>query len=167
MRRGSLFWKWTIVIVLGTTITTVVLPGHRTVTLGAGVMAMLAVVLVEMSGAAYRLAASSPSAWERVRHVHENVTQRPADLERIERRLGWGRYSTGDFNYRVRPMLRRLAAHRLRETHRVDIEERPNEARPHVGDELWELVIAKQPPDSERVIGTAEIARMVDEIERI
>jgi hypothetical protein len=163
----SLFVKWMTLVVLTTTVLTVVLPGRRAVTVGAGVMAVLALVLVQMGGMAYRLSGGRASAWERVRHVHEPRFERPADLERIERRLGWGRYSTGDFNYRVRPMLRRLVAHRLRENHRVDIDSRPDDAIALVSEDLWSLVIAKEPPESERVIGTAEIALMVDEIERI
>jgi hypothetical protein len=160
-------WKWTAIVAVATAAVAIVVPGQRAVIVGAGVMATLALVLVEMSGIAYRMTTRRSSAWDRVRAVHTPAPQRPADLERIERRLGWGRYSAGDFNYRVRPMLRRLAEHRLRDRHRVEIDPRPEEARAHVGDELWQLVIAKEPPESERVIGTAEIARMVDEIERI
>ena len=152
---------------MASAILTAVLPGHRNVTIASGVMAVLGLVLVQMGGAAYRLAGGRDSAWERVRHVPEPKVERPADLERIERRLGWGNYSTGDFNYRVRPMLRRLAAQRLRETHGIDVEERSDDARRLVSVELWDHVIAKQPPERDRVIGTADIARLVDEIEGI
>jgi hypothetical protein len=93
--------------------------------------------------------------------------ERPADLERIERRLGWGRYSTGDFNYRVRPMLRRLVAHRLREGHSIDLDDAGDRARALVSTELWDHVIAKQSPDSDGVIRTADIERMVEEIEAL
>lgn len=167
MTHGRRFALWVAGAVTGAAIATIVFPGHRTLTVAAGVMAVLALVLVEMGGLAYRLSSASSSAWERVRHVPEPVVQRPDDLERIERRLGWGRYAQGDFNYRVRPLLRRLVSHKLRERHRVDLVEQPEAARAHVSAELWGLVIAKEPPESDRVIRTDDIVRMVDEIEGI
>jgi hypothetical protein len=158
--------KWTAAVLGAMVIVTVVVPGQRALTLVAGTMVLLAIALVALSMLAHHLARPSP-AWERVRAVHHEKTERPADLERIERRLGWGRYSAGDFNYRVRPTLRRLAAHRLREHHHVDSDDRPDAATELVSAELWSLVIAKEPPDSEHVLGTGDIARLVDEIERI
>jgi hypothetical protein len=155
--------QWVAGIVVATTTALVVAPGHRSVSLGAGVMALLAVLLVEMRSVAYRLSRSSGTAWEQVRRTSEPKPERPADLEGIERRFGWGEYSVGDFNYRVRPTLRRLAEHRLRESHRVAVED--EEARRYVTPELWDYVIAKQPPEDPRVMRTADIARMVDEIE--
>ena len=167
MRPKWRFAQWLIFVVLLSVTLTIVLPGHRRVTVAAGVMAVLGLVLVRLGGAAYRLAAARDPEWERVRHVATPKLERPADLERIELRLGWRRYSTGDFNYRVRPMLQRLAVHRLRESHAVDAEKSPDDARAFVSPELWDYVITKQPPGNERVIGTADIARMVDEIEGI
>lgn len=151
-------------IVVATATAGIVLPGHRRVILAAGVMVLLGVLLIEMAGLAYRLAEES-SAWARVRHVATPSIERPADLERIERRLGWGQYSVGDFNYRVRPMLRRLAAARLRNSHGIVLDQDLERAHTVTSSELWDHVIAKQPPSSERVITTADIARLVDEIE--
>ena len=130
-------------------------------------MALLAVLLFEMVAVAYRDAAMRASSWERVRHVAVHKSERPPDLERIERGLGWERYSAGDFNYRVRPMLRRLVTARLRERHGIDIERDTAATRVVVSNELWDHVVAKQPPESEGVITTADIARMVDEIEAL
>jgi hypothetical protein len=165
--HGRRFALWMTGAVAGAALATLIFPGHRTLTLAAGVMAVLAILLVEMGRVAYRLTNERSSPWARVRHVLELVERRPEDLERIERRLGWGRYAQGDFNYRVRPLLRRLVAHRLRERHRIDVEAEPDGARPLVSDELWDLVIVKEPPESERVIRTDDIARMVDEIEEM
>jgi hypothetical protein len=128
-------------------------------------MALLALLLFQMGATAYRLAATHGSAWQRVRDVPARPVERPADLARIERALGWGQYSVADFNYRVRPMLRRLVAQRLRESRAVDLDADAAPARALVSDELWAYVIYKRPPESEGVIRTADIARMVDEIE--
>ena len=157
--------KWGGAIVIGTATALVIAPGHRSVSLAAGVMALLALLLIEMGSIAHRLARASDSLWERVRHVPEPKIEQPADLERMERRLGWGQYSTGDFNYRVRPALRRLTEHRLRESHGIALDD--DAARNVLTPELWDHVVSKQPPDDELVIRTADIARMVDEIERL
>lgn len=157
--------KWGGAIVIGTATALMVAPGHRSVSLAAGVSALLAVLLFEMGSTAHRLARASDSLWGRVRAVPEPKVERPADLERLERRFGWGQYSAGDFNYRVRPVLRRLAEHRLRESHGLALDD--DAARNVLTPELWDHVVSKQPPDEERVIRTADIALMVDEIERL
>ena len=156
---------WVAGIAVATVASSVILPGHRETSVAAGAMTLLAVLLIEVAVLAYGLAGKSESAWARVRHVAVVDSERPADLERIERRLGWGQYSTGDFNYRVRPLLRRLAAARLRDGHGVELEDDEARVRSLVSTELWDHVIAKQPPDSGRVMTTADIGRIVDEIE--
>lgn len=159
--------QWLALVVVASAIATIVAPGHRSVTIGGGVMAVLALLLGEMVRVAYRLSAPDDSAWERVRRVPVTKVERPADLERIERRLGWGQYSTGDFNYRVRPLLRRLAAQRLRESHRIDVDTDARPARAVVTSDLWDHVIAKEPRENDTVITTADIASMVEEIEEL
>lgn len=158
---------WVGGIAVATTAAAVLLPGHREASVGAGVMTLLAVLLVETGRLAYRVSRASGSSWERVRRVPSAKIERPEDLERIERRLGWGQYSSGDFNYRVRPMLRRLAAARLRDAHGISLEEDGEKARSVASADLWDYVIAKQPPGAERVITTADIARLVDDLEEL
>lgn len=141
-------------------------PGHRTLVVSAAVMAALAALLLEMGRTALALSSEGPQ-WARVLRKPVAPERRPADLEQMERVLGWGRYAPGDFNYEVRPLLRRLVAHRLIERHGVDLDERPEAARAIVSSELWELVVSKQSSEDGRVIRTVDITRMVDEIEDI
>ena len=49
-------------------------------------------------------------------------------------------WNTGGVQYRLRPLLRRIAAARLMERRQVDLETDPAEARRILGDELWALV---------------------------
>jgi hypothetical protein len=153
-------------IALGTVMAFAWAPGHRPLVIAAGVMAALACALLQMGQVAQSLAGEG-RAWDRVRTTPVASERRPSDLEQLERVLGWGQYSPGDFNYEVRPLLRRLVAHRLNESLGVDIETRPEAARPIVSNELWELIVAKQPVEAGRVIRTEDIARFVDEIEDI
>lgn len=155
-----------IAVVLGTGVGMIAAPGHRSLVLSIGVMSVLACVLVEMGRAAHALS-SRGHAWARVRETPALREKRPSDLEHLERVLGWGQYSPGDFNYEVRPLLRRLVAHRLVQAHGIDLDTRPGAARDIVSTELWDSVVAKQPAEAARVIRTDDVVRMVDEIEEI
>ena len=159
--------QWAGGITAATAVAATVLPGHRSVAVSVGVMALLGLFLVEIGRATSRLASPRDPSWERVRNVAAPATQRPDDLARIERRFGWGRYSMGDFNYRVRPILRRLVARRLENRQRIDLDERPNDARGFVSNEVWDLVVDKQPPEREVVLTTSDIERLVSQIEEI
>ena len=141
-------------------------PGHRPLIVAAAVMVALACVLLEMGRVAARLS-DETQAWARVRATPALLERRPSDLEQLERVLGWGKYSPGDFNYEVRPLLRRLVAHRLSQARGIDVDARPDAARTVMSAELWDLVVAKEPVEAERVIRTVDIARMVEEIEEI
>lgn len=141
-------------------------PGHRQLVVSAAVMTALAALLVEMGRTAQALSAEG-RAWSHVRHEGVLSERRPSDLEQLERVLGWGRYSPGDFNYEVRPLLLRLVTHRLVESHGVDADARPDAARALLSDDLWELVVAKLPPETGRVVQTEDIVHLVDEIEAI
>lgn len=158
---------------LGTTVAagilvgTVAAPGHRPLVVAAGVVVFLAGSLLEIWRALAARVPRDGGAWERVRATPPAYERRPSDLEQLERVLGWGRYAPGDFNYQVRPILRRLVAHRLLEQHGVDVDRGPDAARAHVSPELWDLVVAKQAPDGSRVLTTDDVERLVDDIEAI
>jgi hypothetical protein len=167
MRRSRQFVIAMSLIVAGTITGLIAAPGRRPLVVSIGVMAALALMLVEMGRAARSLAGKEGSAWARVRATPALAENRPSDLEQLERVLGWGRYSLGDFNFEARPLLRRLVAQRLLVAHGVDIDARPEAARPIVSSELFDLLVAKQPVEVPRVIRTDDIVRMVDEIEGI
>jgi hypothetical protein len=153
------------VIGTGTVVGLIAAPGHRALVVSSAVMAALGCVLLEVGRAAHALS-SEGSQWARVRAEPNLVETRPADLEHLERVLGWGQYSSGDFNYKVRPLLRRLTGQRLLERS-IDIDARPEAARSVVSIELWDLVVAKQAVETPGVIRTDDIVRMVDEIEAL
>ena len=141
-------------------------PGHRTLVVSAAAMVGLAALLLEMGRTALALSSEGPG-WARVLRKPAARERRPSDLEQLERVLGWGQYAPGDFNYEVRPLLRRLVAQRVLERHGVDLDARPDAARAIVSAELWDLVVSKQSSEEGRVIRTVDITRMVDEIEDI
>jgi hypothetical protein len=52
---------------------------------------------------------------------------------------------------RVRPLLREIAAHRLRVHYGVDLDAEPGRARELVGTSAWELVRPQRPPPQDRL----------------
>ncbi|MFL5234439.1 MAG: hypothetical protein ACJ76O_13460 [Gaiellaceae bacterium] len=92
-------------------------------------------------------------------------SQRPAQLERLERELTMASASAFDLHARLRPQLReittmRLAARGLR----------LEDAEGVLGDELWELVQPDRLPPADRHadgIAPAELRRVVDALEAL
>ena len=81
------------------------------------------------------------------------------DIESVILDAEW---SPGGVEYRLRPLLRKIAAARLLERHQVDLETEPAAAHRILGDELWALV----GPAADRRADPAEPAeRAVSELE--
>jgi hypothetical protein len=85
-----------------------------------------------------------PQAWLRSpleREPEKPEQPRPiAELDRIDRLVVLGAANEFDFHYRLRPVLRQVAAERLYGLHGVDLDRDPERARPLLGEELWEAV---------------------------
>ena len=62
----------------------------------------------------------------------------PAELFELEDRLSLARVSAFDYESRLQPLLRELAAQRLAAHWQVDLERRAEAAEDHVGEALWE-----------------------------
>jgi hypothetical protein len=109
-------------------------------------MAMrLAAELVAVVAGAVAMFIAIPRAARRKRtRRRPDQPVRPADLVRLERLVVTGRSTAGDVHQRLRPVLREVAAARLR-PHGVWLDRAPEEARRLLGDELWELVRADRP----------------------
>jgi hypothetical protein len=61
----------------------------------------------------------------------------PADLFEMQDRVSLASVSEFDYNTRLRPLLRDLATQRLASRWNVDLSRQPDQARDHLGDELW------------------------------
>ena len=71
---------------------------------------------------------------------------------------------------RVRPLLREIAAHRLRAHYGVDLYTEPERARELVGGQAWELVQPDRPPPSDRLAPgppASYLREVVTDLERI
>lgn len=94
----------------------------------------------------------------------------PATLERIRRTTVLSVTAAGNLHYRLRPVLRDIAVHRLRVNHRLDLDTQPDEARARLGDLAYGLVRADLPRPEDRLapgISTADLATVVDALEEL
>lgn len=79
-------------------------------------------------------------------------------------------YNAFYFHQRLRPLLRDIAAHRLRSRYGVELQTEPGRARELVGREAWDVVRPdRQPPAARMASGptVAELRVVVDELEAI
>lgn len=92
------------------------------------------------------------------RGVHELIA--------LEHRLAWGSVDAERFESRVRPLLVRVTAERLRLRHGIDHIRQPDRARSILGDRLWQLMTGPTDPNG-RAPSQRALRRIVDRIERI
>lgn len=73
----------------------------------------------------------------RGRAPREKLPNWPSELFDLEARVSLAKVSAFDYNSRLRPVLRELAARRLAARWNIDLATQPSAARAHVRDSLW------------------------------
>jgi hypothetical protein len=90
---------------------------------------------------------------------------RPDDLERLERIFGWKVYSGGDFDFRVKPVLRSILRARLLEKQNIDVDDSPERARAAISPALAPLL--SDGLDENERFETKDLEAMVRDMEAI
>jgi len=88
----------------------------------------------------------------------------------LVRDLDLSTLSAFHLHIRVRPLLREIAAHRLRARYGVDLDAEPGRARELVGASAWELVRPERPPPEDRLAegpSVSHLAVVATELEEI
>jgi hypothetical protein len=86
----------------------------------------------------------------------------------LVRELELSTYNALHFHARLRPLLRNIAAHRLRARYGVELDAEAARARELVGKEAWDVVRPDRPPPHDRMAAgptLAELGVVVDELE--
>ena len=94
---------------------------------------------------------------------------RPASLARVEREVTLATGTAFDVHFRLRPLLRDVAAGMLLRRG-IDLERSPDRAKGVVGSDVWELIRPDRPPPENRTapgIPLADVERAVGALERI
>ncbi len=103
----------------------------------------------------------APSAFDDARRPEVPVAvPRPAGLQRVER-FARSNLSAAEVHFEVRPVMRDVAAHRLRSRHGVELDRHPDRARELLGDSLFELVRGDRPVPADRQVRDARSAETV------
>ena len=87
-----------------------------------------------------------------------------------ERDIELSRIETLHFHVRVRPVLREIAAHRLRTSYGVELDREPERARELLPSDVWEVVRPDRPFPADRLAAgptLAEQRQLLDGLERL
>lgn len=144
--------------------------GLRSVFLDVYLVIMCGVLLLAFVRATNaRAPAAAPSAFER---ALVEMKRRPPDTGEtaLARDVDLSVLGAFHLHARLRPILREIAAHRLRLHYGVDLDGEPGRARELVGAEAWELVRPHRPPPADRLAPgppLSTLAEAVTQLERI
>jgi hypothetical protein len=167
------FFTWLVYAVIATIglgVARVIAPGRRELELDIYVLALGGLGLFVMSSALGRIAPrDDESLLEEALEPEPPGTARIAALERLEREVTLAASREFDLHYRLRPVLREIAAARL-ERRGATLDSESTRARELLGDELWSLTEPDREPPSNRQapgIGFEELERTVERLERL
>ncbi len=130
---------------------------------------MLALALGVALGRLRRELPRRPSAFAAAFERREPTRARPSSLARVEREVTLATGTAFDVHFRLRPLLRDLAAG-LVLRRGVDLERSPDRARELLGPDVWALVRPDvEPPDDRSAPGVpiAAIERALDDLEAL
>jgi hypothetical protein len=112
------------------------------------------------------VARSLPIAWPRAPHPPVAAAPVPGDLEWVQRTVAATSHA-GEMHWRLRPVLREVAAAGLRQR-RVDLDGDPDAARALLAPETWELVRPDRPRPEDPFapgLGRDDLKVVLDDLE--
>jgi hypothetical protein len=112
--------------------------------------------------------APGPGLLRRRRHKLQEPERRPRDLEELERLVLFQR-TAGDLHFRLRPILRDIAVHRLA-VRGVDLDQHRKHARALLGEELFDIVRSDRTAPTNRGsfgISEAGMTELVSRLEEL
>jgi len=170
--RTALF-TWLLYAVIATIaflVARMLAPGRQELELDIYVLALGGFGLIVLSTALGEIAPrEDESLLEEALEPEPPETARIPGLERLEREVALAASREYDLHYRLRPVLREIAAARLERRGAMLDSDSPR-ARELLGDELWSLTEPDREPPSDRQapgIGFEELERTVERLERL
>jgi hypothetical protein len=143
------------------------LPGRRGLAVDLFMLLIASGAVVALVRALSAVAPRAPLS----RSVHASrPTQRLAELDRTERAVLLSASTAFDVHYRLRPILREIAAQRLATRRGLSLDADAAASRAVVGEETWELVRADREPPELRFapgITAPQLREVVAVLERI
>ena len=146
-------------------------PGRAELAVHVYLLVLASIALAFLVGVLQRthpVAATSPFDLGLRTRSRENLAL--PELARLEREVTLSTTTAFDLHFRLRPVLRRIAARVLATRRGVDLERRPETAQALLGEELWELVRPdREPPKDSTAPGLelGSLRAMVEALERL
>lgn len=144
--------------------------GMRDVLLDVYLLAMGGVLLLALVRTTrVKAPATGPSQLDRARKRMEMPPADSAELTLV-RELELSKMSAFHLHVRLRPVLREIAAYRVRKRYGVELATEPERARELIGSAAWEIVRPNRPPPRDRLApgpSFAQLGEVVDELERV
>jgi hypothetical protein len=112
-------------------------------------------------------ASAEASAYERALRRRERAPARPRELAKLEREVALAATSSFDLHFRLRPVLREVAAYRLGTRRGLDLDGGSPDVRAALGEELWEIVDPGREPPEDRFAPGLRLERLRDMLERV
>lgn len=147
----------------------VVLPDRAAIVGHAWLVVVLAISLGVALGRLRRELPPRPSSFDAAFVTIRRARARPASLARAEREVTLASGTAFDVHFRLRPLLRRLAADLLLRRG-IDLERNPETAEALLGADVWELVRPDREAPEDRTapgLPVETIERAIDDLERL
>ena len=143
--------------------------GIGALVLDAWIVAVAAVLLLALARTLRELAPATASPFEAARARMAAAPAAPAELV-LKRDVELSAINALHFHARLVPVLRAIAAHRLRLRYGVELEREAPRAREIVPSELWRAIAPDRPPPDDRLApgpSVAAIAALAGELEKL
>jgi hypothetical protein len=146
-------------------------PVSAEVALDAYILALAAIVLFHLvSAATHAEPGSRRSLYDQALEVRPVEIERPQTLTRLEREVALGVDTAFYAHYRLRPLLREIADHRLASRFSSGVERPTRDARASLPEDAWALFEPdRKPPRDPHApgFGRERLAAIVDALEKI
>jgi hypothetical protein len=162
--------KWGLVVTAGAAIAAALSSGAHAIVLDVYLLCIGAVILLALVRTTRAQASSERTSPFDAALAAMRKTPVESGEAALAREVELSTYTAFHFYARLRPLLRDIAAHRLRSRYGVELDAEPGRARELVGREAWAVVRPDlQPPRDRLATGpTVEDLRvLVDELEAI
>jgi hypothetical protein len=155
---------------IGLYVARVAAPGRHEIELDVYILVLGLIALLAVTSWLREVAPpAGKSPLEKALRPESQEPPRIAELDRLEREVYMGAAQAFDLHYRLRPVVREIAAGRL-ERRGLRLDSGSDAVRERLGEELWELARPDREPPRNRLgagPGLEEVARTIEELERL
>lgn len=166
-------WRATRLVLFPTAalvVAVVLVPDRAELAVHVWLLVLLGVACVVLIQAVHRTYPTGNSPFLASLGTTSATAELPGSLARTARELSMAGAAAFDVHFRLRPVLRELAADLLATRRGIDLERSPERAHDALGDDVWEIVRPDRPEPAQRHapgLDEAHLERIVTALERV